>query len=375
MKLYYVANARMPSEKAHGIQIAKMCEAFIEAGVELVLVVPRRGGPQQSLQKFYGLRATVPLVRLPVVDLYTVGRIGYVLASFSFMLSYLMFLWSRKLRGDVFIVYTVDLDNFSSSALALVSGPLFSEMHGGKPDTLAQRFLFRHIRGIIPINALIEDDLRRTFPFCHALYLVEPNGVDFALFQTIPRSEARSQLGLAGHPVALYAGRLFAWKGLDILSEVAERTPEISYYIVGGTREGFMELVPGVPPKNMFFMGGRPHSEMPLWFSAADALIVLGTKRDRQSYRYTSPMKLFEYLASGRPVAASGTPAIRQIVSAAEVFFWEPDNAEDFAKKVCYAVGHPESLSEQARAKARTYSWTARAKRITNLMRQNSFHA
>ena len=43
MKIYYVANARMPTEKAHGIQIAKMCEALIEAGAKVELIVPRRG--------------------------------------------------------------------------------------------------------------------------------------------------------------------------------------------------------------------------------------------------------------------------------------------------------------------------------------------
>lgn len=42
MKLLYIANLRMPTPKAYGIQIAKNCEAFARAGLEVELVVPSR---------------------------------------------------------------------------------------------------------------------------------------------------------------------------------------------------------------------------------------------------------------------------------------------------------------------------------------------
>ncbi|HEV8666352.1 MAG TPA: hypothetical protein VN665_00695, partial [Candidatus Paceibacterota bacterium] len=64
MKIYYVANARMPTEKAHGIQIAKMCEAFIESGIDLTLVVPSRKTTPESVQEFYNLRTPVAVQRL-----------------------------------------------------------------------------------------------------------------------------------------------------------------------------------------------------------------------------------------------------------------------------------------------------------------------
>ena len=48
MKLYYIANARIPTEKAHGVQIMKMCEAFVDAGHEVKLIVPKRKNPIQE---------------------------------------------------------------------------------------------------------------------------------------------------------------------------------------------------------------------------------------------------------------------------------------------------------------------------------------
>jgi hypothetical protein len=139
MKLYYIANARMPTEKAHGIQIAKMCEAFIEAGIELELIVPTRKTTPESVREFYSLRVEVPMRRLWVPDLYLSGTIGYRISSYLFMAEYTVLLWWKRLRGEKFVLYTVDLDNFSSSALSCIDVPLFSEMHGGKPNTFMQR--------------------------------------------------------------------------------------------------------------------------------------------------------------------------------------------------------------------------------------------
>lgn len=367
-KIYYVANARMPNEKAHGIQIAKMCEAFIEAGADLTLVVPHRG-MSQSLRDFYHLRVDVPLVRLSAINLYNYERIGYFISSLSFMCTSLLFLWWKRLCGGKFVIYTIDLDNYSSSVLPLAGMPLFTELHGGKPRTLAQRFLFKHLRGVFAINTLIVEECRQKFPRSRALYLAEPNGVDADLFAERDKREARAKLGVGeSERVAVYTGRFFEWKGLEILPQAAERDSGIVWYIVGGTREEFCE-VSGIRnlPQNMHFMGSREQSEIPWWLAAADALIVLGTKRDEQSYSYTSPMKLFEYLLSGRAIVASDTPAIRQIVSEKEAFLYEPDAPESLVHKIQEAMGSLESSRERiilAHKKGELHSWKNRAKRI-----------
>jgi glycosyltransferase involved in cell wall biosynthesis len=368
VKLYYIANARMPTEKAHGIQIAKMCEAFIEAGADLTLVVPRRATDSRSLKDYYGLRVHIPLIRLPALDWYTGGRIGYFLSSFSFMLSYLVFVFKKKVSGEKFILYTVDTDNFSSSALALTGLPFFSEMHGAKPPTLAQKALFKKASGIMAINNIIIEELKQTFPNSQARYLREPNGVDLSEFTGVDKQDARRKLELpADVPIVLYTGRFFEWKGLEILPKAARLSSNIRWQVVGGIKEDFGRLIKEPLPDNLFFAGSRPHSEMALWLAAADALLVLGTVRDIQSYRYTSPMKLFEYLAALRPIIASKTPAICEAVSEKEVLFYTPDDVADLALKAGYAAMHHTELEHMiaaAKNKALTSSWSARAERI-----------
>ena len=272
------------------------------------------------------------------------------------------------------MLYTVDLDTFSSSPLVFLHRPLFSEMHTAKRSSVSQRILFKSIRGVIAINRIIVEELQHTFPRSGAYYITEPNGVDLSTFPKMTKQEARTRLGLPHDiPIVLYAGRFFEWKGLEILPKAAAMTPAVRWQIVGGDENGFKELVKEPLPENFFFAGSRPYTEMPLWCAAADALLVLGTKRDVQSYRYTSPMKLFEYFAAERPIIASGTPALREITSEKEVLFYEPDNADDLARQVEVAVTKREELfllTEAAAHHAEACSWNSRAHRIAQFMAQ-----
>lgn len=365
MKIYYVANTYMPYEKAYGIQIAKMCEALIEEGADLTLVVPSRG-PRGALQEFYGLRVAIPTIWLPTLDLVSYKRFGYACMAFLFSISYVLFLFYRWLRGERFVLYTIDADWFSSAALVLIPAPLFSEMHGAKRRNFATRFLLSHIRGVIAINRIIIDELKKMFPHSTAHYTAGPNGVDIAMFAPQDKSQARDKLGLPQETkIVLYSGRFYEWKGLEIIPRVAALTPEIRWQIVGDTREKFIDVVREPLPANMYFAGGQPYSEMPLWNAVADAVLVLGTKRDEQSYRWTSPMKLFEHMSAGRPIVASATPAIKEIVSEREAIFYEPDDVKDLANKVRQAVTGGEQIVlmvNEARHAANGLSWNNRAK-------------
>lgn len=371
MKMYYVANFYMPFDKAYGIQFAKMCEALIEEGVDLTLVLPSRG-PQTPLKEFYNLRVNIPTIWLPTLDLVEYERLGYFCMSLSFSFSYLVFLWYKRLIGERFVLYTIDADNYSSSALAFIPSPVFSEMHGGKPSTLATKLLFNRVCGIIAINRIIIEDLKKTFPRSPARYVAEPNGVDLAMFAPRDKSHARAALGLpTDAQIVLYTGRFYSWKGLEIIPRAAALTPEIRWQMVGDTREKFIAVAEESLPANMHFSGSRPHSEMPLWNATADAVIVLGTKRNEQSYRWTSPMKLFEHMAAGRPIIASNTPALNEVVSESEALLYESDNAEDLAHNVRKAVvGGSEmtSLVSRATHAAQNLAWNERAKRVIHFI-------
>jgi glycosyltransferase involved in cell wall biosynthesis len=176
--------------------------------------------------------------------------------------------------------------------------------------------------------------------------------------------------------IILYSGQFVSWKGLEILEEASRRLPaNMLIYVVGGEREDY-EKITGIKVEsgNLIFAGLRDYKEMPLWNYAADICLVIGTRQNEYSYYHTSPMKIFENMASLRPILASDTPANREIVSEKECYFYEPDNAEDLALKAQEILKNPIEADLRincALIKVREYSWEKRAKNILELINEN----
>lgn len=373
MKLYYIAYAKMPNEKAHGIHIAKTCEAFAEQGIDVTLVVPNRKGSSLSVQEFYGLRKDITVVRLPVLDLGNKGPIRYRITALSFVCSYVWYLRTRTARKES-LVYTVDIDHFSFFGIPFSGLPYFSEIHGGKQNTVLQRFFLSHSSGIIATTPITGNELKTRFNLPDTKVLIEPNGVD-APTSLLSKEEARQNVGLPeSQKLVLYVGRVLAWKGIDILPAVARALPDVTIGFLGATKEEY-EQVLGIPAGTVSFYGSVPHTEVSDWLSASDACLVLGTPRDEYSFRYTSPMKVFEYLSSGRPVLASRTPALLSVLTEEDCYFFEPDSATDMVRAIHELLAdssRTSTMAIQGMEKAKQHTWFKRAERIVSFMKTHT---
>jgi glycosyltransferase involved in cell wall biosynthesis len=238
-------------------------------------------------------------------------------------------------------------------------------MHGGKPDTALHRRLFKKLAGSIATNTITRAQLRKVFALPDDHFITEPNGVDFSVFTPMQKAAARELLKLpADGKLALYIGRFFDWKGLGILPDAAKLlSAETTVGLVGGTEEEFRGVA-GKTPERLKLFGSKPYTEMPQWEAAADALLVLGTRADEQSWNYTSPMKVFEYMAMKRPIVASRTPALQNILAEDECYFYEPDNALDLARAITEASEADDARATRAYERVTQYAWDLRAERI-----------
>ena len=371
MRIYYVANVRMPTDKAHGIQLAKMSEALIEAGAVVTLVVPHRG--QGDAQSFYKLRRPIPVIRIPTLNLGN-SRLGFNLSALSFAAFSFLFLFFHRLEKDA-VIYTIDLDQFSFFLLPLLSRPLFVEVHGTKKKSIFADFFFKRIYGVIAVSEGVKQSLIKIFNLLPGRIIVCPNSIDLEMYKDLPNQlEARQILGIPPtSTIFLYVGRFYGWKGLAVLPEATVSVKNKAFvYLVGGGRDDFLRVVSNqfIPP-NMVFVGVKPFSEIPIWLTAADFLLITGTKKDEYSFHETSPMKLFEYLAVGRPIISADTPALRTIVSETEVLFYEPDNAVDLARTMNLVLNNATDFREKTEkilVKAKKYSWRRRAETILNFI-------
>ena len=164
-RFIYIANARMPTERAHGWQIMKMCEAFALNGARLTLLVPRRwrnpfGGDPFD---FYKVNRTFKIIHLPCIDFLSFTHDGF-LAILAFKLQAATFALSvfaySLFKKSVFFTR----DHFSGILLAFAGKRVFFEIHDNPRTSSLMRLLMNNLSGLVTTNAWKGDAAQRIRP-------------------------------------------------------------------------------------------------------------------------------------------------------------------------------------------------------------------
>jgi|YNPNPStandDraft_1061719.scaffolds.fasta_scaffold09024_4 glycosyltransferase involved in cell wall biosynthesis len=382
MELIYLANVRLPTEKAHGLQIMKMCEAFAQAGATVELVIPRRvNTPQmqrvEDLWTYYDIKIPFTLTSLSCLDWPWLVRLGleplwFRLIVASFSLAALRFLIHQRRRQREFVLYTRDehLTPWLLRFKRCLGLRVFFEAHTTHGLWWAQRF--RNVDGLITITyGLKQEFVEAGMP--PERCLVAPDGVDLSRFSQLPeRLQARGLLHLpAERPIVCYTGHLFPWKGVHTLVESAGLLPEVQFVIVGGMPEDVEALrrfAADHHVTNVQLVGHVPPTQVPLYLAAADVLVLPNSAREEISAHYTSPMKLFEYMAAGRPIVASDLPSLREVLTHnRNAILVKPDDPHALADGLRHLLSSPPlaaCLATTAREAVSSYTWQARAQNL-----------
>lgn len=376
MKILYFANIRLPTEKVHGYQIIGTCAALKQQGVDVELVVADRRNPTLSGRDpfaYYGVSPRFPVHRLPCLDLIgtpwhrVLGPVAFWLQTATFAKSVRNFLVAK----DADWVYCRD------ELVLKVLGPIRQrfavELHAlPKPK---YRALLRRADRIIVITQAIKDGLIKQ-GLTGEKIIVAPDAADLPHFSDLPsRDTARAQLGWStSRKIAVYTGHPYPWKGVFRLAEASKLLlDDWRVVMVGGSPNDLKPLQNYVANdkelQGVQLISHQERKYLPLYRAAADVLVIPNTPESDRSRLYTSPMKLFEYLAAGRPIVASDLPSIREVVSEREVIFVKPDDPKDLARGIREAGESDQAARVSAAlALAKRYTWEARAKTIFDFL-------
>lgn len=364
--------------------IMRVCEAFARQGIDVELWVPRRFNPQfEGVDPFlyHLVEKNFRVKRIPILDgmRFFPGRGGFFLMVASFTLAlFFKIAFMRDRKRAIF--YFHDLRDAWTSVF--LSRKVFSEilMYYKSSVDLVNRWCFAKINGFIFTTRSVMDQTQSDYGVKVERMLYAPCAVNFGRFGIeTSREEARAKLGLPKDGcIILYAGHLFSSKGVDTLLEASQfLAKDGKVYFAGGTDEdinSFKIKAEKLKVKNVVIVGRRGHEEIPWWLRAADILVIPNTAKEDAAKYESSPSKLFEYMASGRPIVASDVPAIRDVFDESMGYFFEPDNAASLAATIQQVLVDRYSAEEKgkrARIEARNYSWEARAASIKRFMEES----
>lgn len=394
-ELALVANVRIPSERAHVLQIMHMAAAFSTKFERVRLVYPIRANTDAMKRvgdvfDHYGVRAKFGLVGLPCID--AVKRVtidwgwlassplpllAHVIQIVTFSFAALLYV----LRLPPCIIYSRDLLTLTVlNVLSTGRNRLFIvEIHTLPRSEFARGlhlWAARRADGIVAISDHIRDwYLERGFD--EDLVIVARDGVDIDAYASLPdRNTARSRIGIdLDSSVACYTGHFYPWKGVDDLAACARYLSEDwRLFLVGGIDPDLERLRSFADAdERIHVVDHLPARDAALYLAASDVAVLPNSARADISARFTSPLKLFEYLASGRPVVATDVPAVREIVGDADcVHLVEPDNPQALAdglKRVAHDTALRDRITANATGMVRDYSWDSRAILVADFIR------
>lgn len=388
MRILYFADIRFPLERANGIQTMETCYALGERGHEVQLIVrPDTQSPPRDPFAYYGLPPSnrVTIERAPVFGPHVARRVGYL----SFALGRSL----GKARVDILMTRDLGTASMLTAVPLSMRAPLVYESHGYAPDVAAalpqmltdarapgrgrvkrlakrEAAVWRSAEGYVTITTGLRHTLEARFGMRPRIAVV-PDGV------RLPPARRFEFPSAATETIVGYAGHLYPWKGVDVLLEALARTRGISALIIGGhDAEGDRARLESLAARlgvteRVTFTGHVEPSRVPGLLQRATILALPNPVSAASTY-FTSPLKLFEYMAAGRAIVASDLPAIREVLqherNALLVLPGDPTAMARTIERLAADRDLARRLAEQAFNDVADYSWARRAARLDTLL-------
>lgn len=369
MRIAVITNSRIPSLTANSIQAMKVCQALVQLGHDLRLLAPRETAPVawDQLAVHYGLSTPFGINWLPSFPAFK--RYDFTIYSI---------LATRKFKAD--LVYTWLLN---PAVVALWLGwPVVLEMHADVTGNVGPWLMRRFWRSPTPKRLLattrplqdsIESLVGTKFP--EGSTQIAPNGVDLSQYAALPTpTEARQQLGLENKLTAGFTGHIYPGRGANLLFDLALRMPDVNFLWVGGMPDevgAWRDRLAKVGALNVIMTGFVENSRLPLYQAAADVLLMpyersISASSGQDIANVINPMKMFDYMATGRAILSADLPVIHEVLNERNAFFCEPGNASEWEQALRDLLNNESrrlALGAQARRDVSRYTWTARAQR------------
>ena len=369
MKIIYLANSTIPSHEANSVHVMKMCQAFAKNGHNTTLITRKRKKEDSGVNVFehYGVE---PIFNIKEITRRIIPKIGGLLYYAKYSLSLPKFnrknvlIYGRHLRGLYFA---------SREGL-----PCVLEVHVPPKDERDRWYQEKimtssSFRRMVVITKALKDEYLKLFPILKEEdILVAPDaadvpvGVEKKSIANISKNK-RLQIG--------YVGSLYWGKGVEIILKLADEISDVDFQIVGGRKEDVDFWIKKNKNKNVFFHGFVPHGKLSEYYNSFDIVLapfqrkVFLSDNESDIGKWTSPLKMFEYMAAAKPIIASDLNVLREVlIPERNALLASPENVDEWASCLVRLKNDPmlrKRLGNEALKNfLSNYTWKARAVKI-----------
>jgi len=345
VRIAVVTSSEAGVEKAYAVNTFNMAQGFAKLGhdVTLITFVHRDGRwSDEELRQQYDIRQTLRWIQLP-----RKFRNNFISPDRPFAIMALLQLF--RLRPDFVFVRS-----YTAPILSARWGfPTVTESHA-HTDNRTLPFLkmieatqqHKQFRYIVTISDVLSEHYQ-SLGVPPDKMLVLPTGVDIDRFTRPDKLSSspyrRDKLNIA------YVGHLYDYKGIPIILETAQQCPDYRFHLIGGMPKDINRLKQILSERqldNVILHGFKPQEDVPNYLWNADVLL-LPPSLNHPSARWTSPVKLGEYLASGTPVLATRIPALEDWLTDDHVTFVQPDSADAMTQGIRRILSNKQSTKRK----------------------------
>ena len=305
MNLCYISNSATPSDNANSLQIIKMCEHLKKLGHEVTLVLPNTGF-KVSLIKFYNIRNRFNLIRCKKFNQFPIGMMYYLYSIKSIMVT-------SKLKIDYFITRNF----FTAFLLLILNKKVIFELHtdlnleGRIVRFLVKKFKFLKYKNLVKLICItkgVKNYYLKEKLIDSSKTIILPSSSDLFLnFNFKKRFKKKLNIG--------YFGSMYNSRGSSFIYKLAKLDFQNDYHIYSKSFSKKINFI-----KNLYFHNFVDRKKIINEINKMDILVMpyqdkITVKGDVGDItNFTSPMKMFDYMASGKLIISSNIKVLQEIL-------------------------------------------------------------
>jgi hypothetical protein len=355
-KIIYIAEFSPPNNSAYSLQVFKMCDSFNELGYQTILLLPHNNSKFSYIKKIFLLKKNPLIINIfkNNIQLNFFFRILFAVKCLNFI---------KKIKNP-FLLYSRSI--VSSLILCIFGFKNTLEIHHeikGFSRIFFYILKFQFFNKNIKI-ILIHKNLKKVIYLKKIKYSIIPSATDPRDFQGLKFEKLKKS--------CVYMGSMYKGKGVELIYKIANKLPNINFYIYG-KNNGYKERL--LKKKNIYIYPHIPYRNVPKTLSRFHvALMPYQNKVEARSNnleisKFMSPLKMFDYMASKIIIVASRLSNYKDFINERNSILCNPSNENDWVKKISLIFRNLKKykyLKQKSIKIVNSNTWIKRAEKIIN---------